>query len=99
LIDGALAMLVHATGMMASQRFVAEIAAPHASAEVIVLPPPCPLDVQPMDFGHADELMSRAEADARAFLSGRDATVVPLRRGPQRHRMPAAARAELPPAG
>src|SRR5215218_138135 len=96
---GALAMLVHATGMMVSQRFVAEVAGPHGDADVIVLPPPCPLDVQPMDFGHADDLMSRAEADARAFLSGRDETVVPLRRGPRRRRMRSPARVELPPAG
>ena len=36
-----------------------------------MLPPPCPLDVPPMDFGHAGMLMARAEADARAFLSAR----------------------------
>lgn len=95
---GALAMLLHATSMMVSQRFTSEVAGPHGDAEVIVLPPPCPLDVQPLDFGRADELMSRAEADARAFLAGRDATVVPLRRG-RRRRMPSAVRAELPGAG
>jgi NTE family protein len=77
---GALAMLVHATGLMVSQRFSAEVAALDGGIEVIVLPPPCPLDVQPMDFGQAELLMTRAEADARAFLSGRrDGTVVPLR--------------------
>lgn len=77
---GALAMLVHATGLMIAQRFMAEVAALDGGARVVVLPPPCPLDVQPMDFGHADELMARAEADARDFLDGRDATVVPLHR-------------------
>src|SRR5918994_7417217 len=82
---GALAMLVHATGLMVSQRFTAEVAALDGGVEVVVLPPPCPLDVQPMDFGHADELMSHAEADARAFLSGRPGTVVPIRR-PSRRR-------------
>src|SRR5215208_2782672 len=61
---GALAMLIHATGLMVSQRFTAEVAALDRGVEVVVLPPPCPLDVQPMDFGHADVLMSQAEADA-----------------------------------
>jgi NTE family protein len=96
---GALAMLVHATGLMVSQRFTAEVAALDGGVEVVVLPPPCPLDVQPMDFGHADELMSQAEADTRAFLSGRAGTVVPLRRiRPHRHPQPGV-HAELPPAG
>jgi NTE family protein len=77
---GALAMLLHATGLMVAQRFTAEVAALDGGAEVIVLPPPCPIDVQPMDFGHADALITRAEADARTFLRDRRATVVPLRR-------------------
>jgi NTE family protein len=76
---GALAMLLHATGLMVSQRFVIEAAALDNGVEVVVLPPPCPLDVQPMDFSHADALISRAYADARAFLGERDTTVVPLR--------------------
>jgi NTE family protein len=81
---GAIAMLVHATGLIVSQRFTAEVAALDGGVEVVVLPPPCPLDVQPMDFGHAETLMSQAEADALAFLSGRAATVLPLRRRPRR---------------
>jgi hypothetical protein len=43
-----------------------------------VLPPPCPIDVQPMDFGQAERLMNRAELDAHAFLAARDAGVVAL---------------------
>jgi NTE family protein len=70
---GALAMLVHATGLMVSQRFTAEVATLVSGVEVVVLPPPCPLEVHPMDFGHADELMARAEGDARAFLCAREA--------------------------
>ena len=81
---GALAMLVHATGLMVAQRFTAEVAALPGGIDVVVLPPPCPIDVQPMDFGHADELMARAEGDARAFLRDRVRTVVPLR--PSRRR-------------
>ncbi len=37
-------------------------------AELIVLPPPCPLTVQPIDFGHADELISRGYEGARDYL-------------------------------
>jgi NTE family protein len=76
---GALAMLVHATGLMVAQRFAAEVATLATGGHVVVLPPPCPIDVQPMDFGHAEELMTRAEAGAAAFLDERAAPVVPLR--------------------
>ena len=76
---GALAMLLHATGLMVSQRFATEVAALPDGGRVVVLPPPCPVAVQPMDFGHAGELMARAEAEAGAFLDARPGTVVPLR--------------------
>ena len=77
---GALGMVVQATSLMVAHRFAAELADLADRPELIILPPPCPIDVQPMDFGHADELMSRAEADARAFLDDREGRVVPLRR-------------------
>jgi hypothetical protein len=89
-------MLVHATGPMVFQRLTAEVSSLDGGVEVVVLPPPCPLDVQPMDFGHADSLMVRAEADARAFLDGRDGTAVPLRRTRPRRRVRSGARAGLP---
>jgi NTE family protein len=77
---GALGMVVQATSLMVAHRFAAEAAAFAGRAEVIILPPPCPIDVQPMDFGHADALITRAEADARAFLDERAIRDLPLRR-------------------
>jgi NTE family protein len=68
---GALGMVVQATSLMVAHRFAADLAELAGRPELIVLPPPCPIDVQPMDFGHADELIARAEADARAFLEDR----------------------------
>jgi NTE family protein len=75
---GALAMLIHATELMVAQRFTDEAASLPGDIEVVVLPPPCPIDVQPMDFGHAERLMNRAELDAHTFLEARDAGVVTL---------------------
>jgi NTE family protein len=95
---GALAMLMHASGLMVSQRFTAEVASVQGGVDLVVLPPPCPLDVQPMDFGHAETLMSRAEADAGAFLDGRARTVVPLPSSRRRRRGATGAPAELSPA-
>jgi NTE family protein len=95
---GALAMLVHATGLMVAHRFAAEVASLAGRADIVVLPPPCPIDVQPMDFGHARSLMERAEADAGAFLDDLAGTVVPLRRPSRRPRSTSDARVQLPPA-
>jgi NTE family protein len=73
---GALAMLIHATELMVAQRFTGEVASLPDGIDVVVLPPPCPIDVQPTDFGHAERLMNRAELDAHAFLAARDAGLV-----------------------
>lgn len=66
---GALAMLVHATSLMTQNQLQAELAALAGRAELIVLPPPCPYEVQPMDFGHAGELIEGALSNARTFLA------------------------------
>jgi NTE family protein len=91
-------MLVHATGLMVAQRFAADAMTFAGRANLTVLPPPCPIDVAPTDFGHADELMARAEADARAFLDGRRRSVVPIRRRAARRRPEHLDEADLPPA-
>jgi NTE family protein len=65
---GALAMLLHATSLLIQQRLHLEIELYRDRATLVVLPPPCPLDIQPIDFAHAGELIERALADSRAFL-------------------------------
>ena len=57
--------------------FADEALAYAGHADVTILPPPCAIAVQPMDFGHAEELMTRAGADARAFLGEHARRVVP----------------------
>ncbi len=65
---GALAMLLHAMSVMIAQRLYVEIALYRADARIIVLPPPCPQNIQPIDFSHAGELIARALDDSRVFL-------------------------------
>src|SRR3954468_23761740 len=77
---GALGMVVHATTLMVAHRFAHEAAAYAGRPGLTILPPPCPMDVQPMDFGHAEELITRAEAEEREFLARRERRPVPLRR-------------------
>ncbi len=65
---GALAMLLHAMSVMIAQRLHVEIALYRTDARIIVLPPPCPQHIQPIDFSHAGELIARALDDSRVFL-------------------------------
>jgi NTE family protein len=79
--QSALAMLVHATGLLVGRRLAQEVATLNGEADVTVLPPPCPLSVQPTDFGHADLLIAQARADARVFLDRRErSSHVPAKR-------------------
>jgi NTE family protein len=65
---GAIAMLLHAMSLLVTRRLTIEVELLKDEAELIVLPPPCPLTVQPIEFGRADELIRRGYEDARALL-------------------------------
>ena len=67
---GALAVALHAISLLTQRRLIDDIDRHQDAARLIVLPPPCPLGIQPIDFGHADELIGRALSDAREFLDG-----------------------------
>jgi len=68
----ALAMLLHAMSLLVQQRLLLEIEVYRRHAKLVVLPPPCPQQVQPIDFSHAAVLIERALADSRAFLDRLD---------------------------
>ena len=72
----ALAMAVHATGLLVGRRLVEDVMAFGDRGELVVLPPPCPLSVQPTDFGHAEALIEQAREDARRHLDCRCRTLV-----------------------
>ena len=71
--SGALAMALHAVTLLTHRRLIDDIERHRGDADLIVLPSPCPLPVQPIDFGHAGELIARSLQDARAFLDRREA--------------------------
>jgi NTE family protein len=54
---GALGMLLHAMSLLVMRRLLVEIELLKDRCELVVLPPPCPLRVSPVDFGHSDELV------------------------------------------
>ena len=69
---GALAMLIHATGLLVGRRLAQDVTALPDDANVAVLPPPCPLTVQPTDFAQAELLMDEARENARRYLDRRE---------------------------
>jgi NTE family protein len=78
---GALGMLLHSMNLLVMRRLLVEIELLRDHAELIVLPPPCPLRVSSMDFGHADELIRDGYASASEHF---DARAAECARAPQR---------------
>ena len=78
---GALALALHAISLLTQRRLIDDVERHRDDAHLVVLPPPCPLRTQPIDFGHADELIARALDDARRFLDrgGEDRPAIRMR--------------------
>ena len=76
---GALAMALHALTLLTHRRLIDDIERHRDDAKLIVLPPPCPLAIQPVDFDHADTLIERGYDDAARFLDSGGAERPPIR--------------------
>jgi NTE family protein len=66
---GALSAAIDGIGLLLARRFETDIARYGSQAELIVLPAPNRLAVQPTDFGHASRLMRDALVAARLRLA------------------------------
>jgi NTE family protein len=66
---GAVAMLLHAMSLLVMHRLLVEVEALRDRAELIVLPPPCPHAITPIDFSHADELIRQGYEGSREHLA------------------------------
>lgn len=76
----ALAIAVQALTLLIQQRLLMEIHHLSGAVELKVLPPLCPLAVSSADFGHGDELVSRArDASARWLDTGGTELPAPAR--------------------
>lgn len=82
---GALALALHAISLLTQLRLIDDIRRHRDDARLIVLPPPCPLGIQPIDFARADELGGRALSDARKFLDDGGAHRPPIQMRMHRH--------------
>jgi NTE family protein len=76
---GALAMVLHALSLLTHRRLIDDIEKHRDEVDLIVLPPPCPLEIPPIDFAHADELIARSYDDATDFLDNGGAERPPIR--------------------
>ncbi len=88
---GALGMVLHGINLLVHRRLTQDIARYGSEVELIVLPPPFPVEVQPIDFGQAESLIRRGLTSSRQFLDDLDRTAAtsslePPRRGHQRAR-------------
>jgi NTE family protein len=93
---GAVAMLLHAMSLLVMRRMLVEIVELRDRAELIVLPPPCPLMITPIDFSHGDELIRRGYEDSCEYLDAvaRGEAPVPLLMEMHQHDRPVGTAAE-----
>jgi len=82
---GSLAMALHAISLLTHRRLIDDVEKHRDDAKLVVLPPPCPLAIPPIDFNHADTLIQRGFADAGEFLAGGGAERPAIRMRMYRH--------------
>ncbi|MGH2758332.1 MAG: patatin-like phospholipase family protein [Actinomycetota bacterium] len=67
----ALAMALHSVTLLIQQRLMSDVARYQDSFDLRVIPPLCPINVSPVDFGHTGDLVSRSFEATTAWLSRR----------------------------
>ncbi len=80
---GVIASALHAITLLIAHQLVTDLERLRGKAEIITVPPLCPLSVSPYDFSHAGELIERAAEQTRGWLD---------RGGLTRQRIPGALR-------
>lgn len=83
-----LAMALHAVNLLITRQLVVDIERFATLAEIIVVPPLCPMRVSAASFLRSDELIYRAAARTRTWLEsgGLRSREVPQNLGPHQHR-------------
>lgn len=62
-------MLLHTFTLLVARQLVNDIERFRASAEIIVVPPLCPVGVSSHDFSHAGALIAKAEAATARWIA------------------------------
>ncbi len=79
----AIGTMLHAITLLTAHQLVTELERYSAEADIITVPPLCPLAVSPYDFSQAGELIERAATQTRRWLE---------KGGLEKHRIPGALR-------
>ena len=69
---GSLGVLMQSLSLLVMQRLVSEVEQLRGQLNLIVLPPPCPLDVSPVDFSEGRMLIDRGREDTHRYLDALD---------------------------
>ncbi len=67
--QSAVGVAVQAASVLIHQQLLRDIRVYADQCDLIVLPPPCPLAISPLDFGHADLLIKQGRLDATKALA------------------------------
>ena len=76
-----LALALHSIGLLVQQRLVLETQDREYPVPVHLIPPPCPIDVSPMDFSHGQELIERAFIGTTRWLGNGRPFAIPMTAG------------------
>ena len=85
---GMIAVALHAIGLLIARQLVSDVERFKDQAEVIVVPPLCPLAVSSYDFSHSGELIERAAQSTAQWLDrrGLQDQEIPVALHPHHHR-------------
>lgn len=67
---GAIASALHAINLMVARQLVRDLERYRGQAEIVTVPPLCPLSWSPYDFSHAGDLIEQTAAQTRRWLDG-----------------------------
>lgn len=65
----ALGRTMHALSLLVIRQLIVDLQRYAQTAQIVVVPPLCPLDVSPYDYSHGAELIARAAASTRAWIA------------------------------
>ena len=90
-------MALHAISLLTQRRLIDDIERHEDDARLIVLPPPCPLSIQPIDFAPRRRAHRAARCTTRAtFLDGGGEERPPIHMRMHRHAHAPSIASEIP---
>jgi len=67
--NGAVAMVLHALTLLMARQLVIDVERWRQKAEIVIVPPLCPIETSAYDFSASEELIRRAAASTRTWLA------------------------------